>query len=131
MMKAAALLSWASGLGFGLPGVYAIWHFVINGSVGMVFGFPAYGMGTFEKVGVTTSVPLLILFLLVCIAECVAGWLMWGSRRSGAILALAILPLEVVFWIGCSLPFGPPLALVRTILILASRSSWKGVRSQA
>lgn len=97
----------------------------------MVFGFPAYGMGTFEKVGVTTSVPLLILFLLVCIAECVAGWLMWGSRRRGAILALAILPLEVVFWIGFSLPFGPPLALVRTILILASRSSWKGVRSQA
>jgi hypothetical protein len=26
MMRAAALLAWASGLGFGLPGIYAIWH---------------------------------------------------------------------------------------------------------
>lgn len=87
MMKAAALLSWASGLGFGLPGIYAIWHFADYGSVAMVFGFPAYGLGTFENFGVTTSIPLLVLFPLVCVAECVAGWLMWGNRRSGAILA--------------------------------------------
>ncbi|HZY26996.1 MAG TPA: hypothetical protein VFE49_01945 [Jiangellaceae bacterium] len=26
MMRAAALLAWASGLGFGLPGIYEIWH---------------------------------------------------------------------------------------------------------
>ena len=69
MMKAAALLCWASGLGFGLPGVYAIWHFAAYGSVAMVFGFPAYGLGTFENFGVRTSIPLLVLFMLVCVAE--------------------------------------------------------------
>ena len=69
MMKAAALLCWASGLGFGLPGVYAIWHFAAYGSVAMVFGFPAYGLGTFENFGVTKSIAPLVLFMLVCVAE--------------------------------------------------------------
>ncbi|MGH8824110.1 MAG: hypothetical protein ACRDVN_06510 [Jiangellaceae bacterium] len=70
-----------------------------------------------------TSVPLLVAFLLVCAAECVAGWLLWGGHRTGAILALALLPLELVFWVGFALPFGPIVAEARTVLILMSWSS--------
>jgi hypothetical protein len=36
---------------------------------------------------------------------------------------LALLPLELVFWIGCSLPFGPIEAVARTVLILMSWTS--------
>jgi len=40
-----------------------------------------------------------------------------------AILAVALLPLELVFWIGFSLPFGPIVAVARTVLILMSWTS--------
>ena len=58
------------------------------------------------------------------LCECVAGWLLWGGNRTGAVLALGLLPFEGVFWWGFSLPYGPPLGLVRTALILAS---WKSL----
>jgi hypothetical protein len=86
-------------------------------------GYPTYGEGVFEDLGVTTSVPLLVAFVVVCAAECVAGWLLWSGRRIGAILALALLPLELVFWIGFALPFGPIVAGARTVLIFMSWTS--------
>lgn len=128
MMRAAAVLAWVSGLGFGIPGVYAIWHLVDRGSIASLMGYPTYGDGAFDRHGVSTSVPLLVGFLAVCVAECVAGWLMWGFSRSGAILALALVPFGLVFWIGFSLPFGPILAAPRTALILMSWSLWDSVR---
>lgn len=38
----------------------------------------------------------------------------------GLVLALALLPFGAVFWWGFALPFGPVLAVARTILILIS-----------
>lgn len=76
----------------------------------------------------TTSVPMLVGFIAVCVAECVAGWLMWGYSRSGAILASGLLPFGLIFWIRFSLPFGPILAIGRTALILMSWSSWSSAR---
>jgi hypothetical protein len=46
MMRAAALLAWASGLGFGLPGIYAIWHLLNRGGIATVMGYPTYGEGS-------------------------------------------------------------------------------------
>src|SRR6266487_5569725 len=90
MMRAAALLAWAPGLGFGLPCVYAIWYFADHGQVWTFMGFPTYGNGPFENVGVHTSVPLLGLFLLVCVGDLIVGMLLWQHRRSGVVFALEI-----------------------------------------
>lgn len=128
MMRAAAVLAWVSGLGFGLPGVYAIWHLTSRGTIATFLGFPTYGEGTFERFGIRTSVPLLIGFVLVCAVECVVGWLLWGGHRAGSILALVMLPFELVFWVGFSLPFGPVLATARTALIVIS---WWTVRGNS
>jgi hypothetical protein len=81
-------------------------------------GFPAYGRGPFERIGLPTTVPLLAAFLLVCILEAVAGFLLWGGYRSGAVLSLVLLPLGGIFWWGFALPIPPILALVWTALIL-------------
>jgi hypothetical protein len=43
----------------------------------------------------------------VCAGEMVAGWLLWQRRRPGVVLAYALLPFELIFWIGFALPFGP------------------------
>lgn len=47
----------------------------------------------------------------------VAGRLLWDGRRSGAALALVLVPVGAVFWWGFALPAGPVLAVVRTGLI--------------
>ena len=111
MMRTAAALAWAAGLGFGLPCIYAIWYLADRGDVWTFLGFPTYGGGPFEDVGIETTVPLLVVFLLVCAAELVTGWLLWHRRRGGAVLALALLPVEFAFWIGFALPLGPVLGL--------------------
>jgi hypothetical protein len=54
------------------------------------------------------------------VAEAVAGWLVWGGHKSGAILALVLLPIGAVFWWGFALPIPPILALVRTALIVVA-----------
>ena len=118
MMRAAAVCSWVLSLGFGLPCGYAIWYFAEHGEVWTFLGFPTYGHGPFENIGLPTSVPLLTAFLLVGVAEFVAGWLLWQRRRAGTVLALALLPFEFAFWIGFALPFGTVAGLTRTVLAL-------------
>ena len=122
MIKIASFCLWVSGLGFGLPCIYGIWSFLKGNGIAFVMGFPAYGNGPFEKIGVHTTTPLLTGFLFVCALECIAGWGLWSGDKGAAILSMAIIPVEMVFFIGFALPFGPPLLLIRVILLLLSWS---------
>lgn len=105
-MRTAAVLAWAAGLGFGLPDIYAIRYFAERGEVWTFVGFPTYGAGHFAAVGIDTSVPLMALFLAVCLAEVAVGVALWRRSRAGVVLGLALLPIEFAFWIGFALPFG-------------------------
>lgn len=118
MTRAAGAIAWLLGLGFGLPCVYATWYFISDDEVWTLFGFPTYGDGVFEQVGLDTSVPLLLAFLLVCVAEMVLGWWLWSGHRGNRAFAALLLPVELVFWVGFALPFGPILGVVRTALVL-------------
>lgn len=40
---AAAVLAWMSGLGFGIPGIYAIWYLIDRGFIASLMGYPTYG----------------------------------------------------------------------------------------
>jgi hypothetical protein len=62
MIRAAAVLAWVAGLGFGLPCTYAIWYFADRGDVWTFLGLPTYGREAFEDIGIETTVPLLVLF---------------------------------------------------------------------
>jgi hypothetical protein len=125
--RLAAGFSWLSGLGFGLPAVYGAVHFARTGEVWQFMGFPAYGHGPFERIGIPTTVPLLAGFAAVCGAEVVAGSLLWRGHRSGRKLALALLPFEIAYWAGFALPLGPVLGAGRTIA--ASRTSMRSPRN--
>jgi hypothetical protein len=129
MVRAAGVFTWAVGLSFGLPCVLAIWHFASYGDVWTFMGFPTYGGGPFEDIGIQTTVPLLVVFLLICAAEVGAGLLLWKRLHSGAILALALLPVELAFWIGFALPVGPAAGVARTVLLLLGWSSLSRSRS--
>ena len=118
MLRGAAAISWLLGLGFGIPALIGMVRLARTDEVWMLWGYPAYGDGPFERLGLHTSVPLLAGFALVCIAELVTGSLLW-TGASGAVAATwVLLPFELAFWIGFALPVGPVLAIVRTVLVL-------------
>jgi hypothetical protein len=117
-LRVAAILLWLNGIGFGVFCIPAIRSLSMGRDIPMVMGFPAYGRGPFERIGIPTTVPLLAGFLLVCILEVVAGLLLWGGSKVGAIIALALLPAGAIFWWGFALPFGPIFAVISTVLIV-------------
>lgn len=123
MIKTASICLWFAGLGFGLPGLYGIWSVMKGKGMAYVLGFPTYGNGPFEKIGIHTTLPLLTGFLLVCALECVAGWGLWNNDKGSAVLSCVIIPVEMLFYLGFALPFGPPFILLRLVLLFFSWSS--------
>jgi hypothetical protein len=119
-IRAAAVLLWVNGLGFGVCCLPGISNLFLGREIPMILGFPAYGGGPFERHGIPTTVPLLLGFLLVCVLEVVAGWFVWQGSLAGGILALVLIPLGAVFWWGFALPIPPMLAVARTALIVMS-----------
>jgi hypothetical protein len=118
MVTAAAICSLVLGLGFGILGILGTLHFARTGEVWTFMGFPTYGGGPFEAIGLPTSVPLLIGFVLVCLVEVVVGVMLLLDMPHAATVSYLLLPFDFVFWIGFALPFGPPLGIARTILLL-------------
>jgi hypothetical protein len=118
--RAAAGLAWATGLGFGPLAVFATAYLARHGDVWYFMGFPTYGDGPFEAIGVPTTAPLLAGFATVCTAEVILGILLWRRRRAAVWLSLALLPVEMAYWLGFALPFGPLLGAARTIAVLAA-----------
>jgi hypothetical protein len=118
MVTAAAILSILLGLGFGIPGALGAIHFARTGQVWTFMGFPTYGGGPFEGLGLATSVPLLLTFVLVCLAEVIVGVMLLTNAPYAETAAYALLPFELAFWIGFALPLGPPLGIARTVLLL-------------
>ena len=125
LIRAAAVLHWIIAVGFGVFCFPAIRNLAKGNDIPIVMGFPAYGRGPFERIGLTTTIPLLVAFLLVCILEAVAGILLWGGHMSGAILALVLIPIGGLFWWGFALPIPPIFAIVWTIFILLN---WQNFR---
>jgi len=118
--RVAGALAWATGLGFGPLGVYGTIHFAKHGEVWQFMGFPTYGDGPFERIGIPTSVPLLTGFVAVCAAELVVGSMLWASKPGTRRLSIGFLPLELAYWVGFALPVGPVLGVLRTAAVIAS-----------
>lgn len=116
MRVAAGVCSLVLGLGFGIPGVIGALHLARTGEVWTFLGFPTYGGGAFDHWGVPTSVALIVGFVLVCAAEVVLGLMMLAQAPGTTAFAIAVLPVEFTFWVGFSLPLGPPLGIARTVL---------------
>ena len=119
----AAVLTWAYAAGFGLPVAYVANHLVRTGELPTFFGlFPMYGGPWSDRFGTRAFVTLLFLFLDVTVAAAWAGWLVWQGSHTGAVLSLALLPVEAVFWIGFALPIPWAIGIARAVLLVLS---WK------
>lgn len=124
MLRVASALLWIDGLGFGVFCLPALRNLAAGKDIPIIMGFPAYGRGPLDRIGVPSTVPLVSAFLIVCALECVAGWSLWGAHKWGAVLALVVLPAGAIFWWGFALPIPPILAVVRTMLMLMA---WKSL----
>ncbi len=123
-LRVAAILQLFIAVGIGVFCIPAIRSMAMGRDIPIVMGFPAYGRGPFEGVGIPTTVPLLVAFLVVCVLEGVAGVLLWDGQKSGAILSLVLLPVGAIFWWGFALPIPPIFAVIWTILILLNWQSF-------
>jgi hypothetical protein len=85
------------GLGFGVPGAFGIYHAAQTGQVLTFMGFPTYGNGPFEQIGVEASTELLVGFLAVCVSEVALAVMLWTGAPHAAALSYALLPFELVF----------------------------------
>ena len=119
LRRSAAALAATAGLGFGIPGVLGVRHFAQTGHVWMFVGFPTYGEGPFEAIGLGTSVPLLAGFVVVCVAELGLAAELWRGGPRSTTLSHLLLPFELAYWSGFALPFGFVLGIGREALLLA------------
>lgn len=119
--RGAAVVCWAYAAGFGLPALpiaaYALRERELPwfGDLFPMYGGPWWGSSSPEAFAAT-----LVGYAGVTGVVASGGWLMWRGRRSGAVLAVAMIPIEAVFWYGYALPIPPVLALLRVGLIAAA-----------
>lgn len=117
--RVAAGLLWLYCAGFGLSTIpvarYLLRHDKLPTFLGL---FPLYGGRWFGKVGNGRFILLLMGFLVTTVAAAGAAWLLWNGSRIGAVITLALLPLQAIFWVGFDLPL-PWLTGIATVILVA------------
>lgn len=121
--RAAATVTWVYALGFGLATAPVSIYWLRSGQLPRFFGlFEMFGGPWSASTSDRTFVGLLLFCAVTLVAFC-SAWLLWQGRRIGAVLNLAVLPVEAVFWIGFALPLPWTTGLARVILIAVAWNS--------
>jgi hypothetical protein len=103
--RIAAVLTWVYSGGFGLSTVPVAIYLLRQGRLPVFAGlFETYGGPWSARLQQRTFMWLLMAFLIVTLVAAWAAWLLWKGSKAGAVLALVLLPLEAVFWVGFALP---------------------------
>jgi len=119
--KAAAAVTWVYAACFGLPAVPVAVYLLQTGRLPWLFdAFPMYGGPWYDSGGPERFAAQLGAFFVVLLVVSWGGWLLWRGLRAGAVVVIATIPLEALFWYGFALPFPPLLALARVVLVIAA-----------
>jgi hypothetical protein len=119
LLRVAAVLFWTTAIGFSAFIVPVALYLLAHRELPHVFGQPAFS-GPLARTGVETLVVVLAAFLVVCVLEAIAGWLIWKGRRGGGVLGVALLPIAAIFWVGFELPIPPLIGLARAAIVIAN-----------
>lgn len=115
--RAAALVTWVYVAMFGIPAVPVVIFLAENGRLPSLWGlFQMYGGPWSSSYLDDRLTVLLLVFLGVTLTAAVSGLLLWTNRRVGAVLNLALLPVEAVFWLGFALPVPWLFGIARVVL---------------
>ncbi|RXZ68755.1 hypothetical protein [Agromyces albus] len=122
--RSNAVLTWVYVAAFGIPAVPISVCLLQNGTLPWFLDlFTMYGGPLSDRLEEGPLAALLVAYLLVTIAAAFAAWLVWLGRRMGAVLSLALIPVEAVFWIGFALPFPWLIGAARVALIALAWAS--------
>lgn len=124
-LKASAAVMWVGALGIGVTATLVASYLLREHVLPVFMGIRLFGGGMVERWRPEAFVVLLGLFTATCALQLFAGWLVWDGQRFGAILVLALLPIEVIFWIAFALPFPPLFAVIRLALLAVG---WSALR---
>ena len=131
--RAAAVLTWTYVAAFGSPVIPNVAYLLQNGTLPAFLDlFTMYGGPLTVRLSEGSLVGALLAFLVVTQVAAWAAWLLWNGSKVGAIIGLALLPLEAVFWIGFALPLPWALSLAKLALIARAWKSlyWPAGRSR-
>jgi hypothetical protein len=93
--RAAAIVTWIYAAGFGGCIVPVSVYLLKHGSLPSFFGlFDMYAGPWWSRFDDGTFAVLLISYLPVTAAAAYEGWQLWRGTRRGAVMSLALLPLE-------------------------------------
>ncbi|HEX2648288.1 MAG TPA: hypothetical protein VHO95_13755 [Candidatus Dormibacteraeota bacterium] len=124
-LKASAALLWLGAVGIGATACAVLPLFIRSHSVPTMKGMRLFGGGAFERLSPKMFSLLLAAFVVVCLLQVVAGYLLWTRDLIGVVLVLALLPVEIAFWVGFAMPYPPPVAVVRLIFLALG---WSALR---
>ena len=124
--RIAAVVTWVYAAGFGLPAIPVAVYLLRYGRLPTFLGlFPMYGGPWSSRFERRTVMALLVAFLVLTLVVAWAAWLVWNGSRTGAVLGLALLLVEVVFWLGFALPIPWLIGVARVVLLAVS---WRSLR---
>lgn len=126
--RGAAIACWAYAAGFGLPAIPVAAYLLREGHLPWLGDmFPMYGGPWSDRMTPTEFAATTVVFTAVTMVVAGGAYRLWGGHRDGAVLVLATLPVEAVFWYGYALPIPPVLAVLRVALIGAA---WSRLRAR-
>jgi hypothetical protein len=123
--RAAAIVCWVYAACWGLPAIPVGVFIMREHRLPWLWGlFPMYGGPWRRPLSEAGFLATLAGFFVLCTVMSVGAWRLWTGRRSGAVVVLATLPVEAIFWWGYALPIPPLFGLVRLVLVVAA---WPGL----
>lgn len=116
--RTAAIVTWTYAAMFGIPAVPVAIFVAENGRLPSLWGlFDMYAGPWSSRLSDDRVIALLLSYSGLVLAAALAGLLLWKRRRAGAVLNMALLPAEAVFWIGFALPIPWLFGIARVALV--------------
>lgn len=122
---AAILYCWF-GLAFLISSLLSAIYVLRNGSLPVVFGIKMLAGPFSQRLGLESAIVATVPWGVVNALEVLAGYWLWRSRKRGGVLALALFPAGMIFWIGYALPI---MVVVGPLRVLLIAKGWKSLRS--
>jgi hypothetical protein len=99
--KAAAIVTWIYAACFGLPAIPVAVYLLRAGRLPrrLFDAFPVYGGPWYDSGQPERLAAQLGAFFVMMLVVSWGGWLLWRGSRAGAIVALATIPVEALFWL--------------------------------
>ena len=124
LSTALALLVLFDGSSWALGAVPTLYYAFVHHVLPTIWGIRLLG-GPFERLGLEVLIVAGLMFVVVSSLKLLAAYWIWNTRKDGAILALILLGVSIVFWYGFALPLGPTEGVAELVLIALV---WKGLR---